>query len=88
MALIPPRTPADDVADALRRLDALERELPNLRAHLQRAYTDPQACAMHAERVGRIVAAIADEVVAFTRDAAAYPRAVPGPAGFPNRHLS
>lgn len=48
------RTPADDIAEARRQLDALEREIPNLRAHLAAAERNPAA--MHqAVRSARIV---------------------------------
>lgn len=52
------RTAADERADAWERLAALERELPNLRAHLLTAEIEP-AAAHQAARSARIIAALA-----------------------------
>lgn len=67
MALILPRLPAEDIAAALLKLAELERELPHLRAHLQRA-ADP-AGYEEAARVAGLVACTAQNIHHLTRDA-------------------
>jgi hypothetical protein len=69
MALILPRTPTDDLADALRQLDRLEHELPNLRAHIERAMVNGPADYPQTDRVARIVAELARSVQLYTHDA-------------------
>lgn len=63
MAADIPRTVSDDAADALAALDAAERELVNLRAHLERLRAHPDySIAVTARRSAKIGAACLSDV--------------------------
>jgi hypothetical protein len=70
MAMDLPRSSADDVADALARLDDAERELANWRAHLRRAARGANPGVLdQARRSARIVGACIDGARDLTADA-------------------
>lgn len=75
------RTTADDAADALRHLAAVERELVNLRAHLLPLLgEDPAEGAVHAaRRSARIVAGETALAARLVTDAARRPARAPVP---------
>jgi hypothetical protein len=77
MATPLPRTATDDALDALERLAGIERELPNLRAWIERIAADPAAArelAPQAQRLAQIVEVTAGSIRAGMREVQTRPR--------------
>ena len=65
------RTPADEADDALAALGDMEREIGNLRAHLERMKTDPApGIARQAHHSARVLAAAAEAARHYSGEAA------------------